>query len=244
MPWCRARSCRPTSTRLPDQPDLVPYRTAYDAQQWGFCVSHRVWEAMRDPHYRVRIDSTLAPGSLSYGELAIAGREKSEVLISVHCCHPSLANDNLSGIAVATELARHLLRPRQSPELSLPVHSRHHRLADLAGAARECPGAHRARPGAELRRRCRRRSTTSKAVAAMPPSTVSWPMCLRARAAPRHHALLPLRLRRTAVLLARLRPARRLLHAVAQRHLSGSTTRRRQSWTSSRRRLWNRASMS
>ena len=94
---------------LPDQPDLVPYRTAYYAQQWGFCVSHRVWEAMRDPHYRVRIDSTLAPGSLSYGELAIAGREKSEVLISVHCCHPSLANDNLSGIAVATELARHLL---------------------------------------------------------------------------------------------------------------------------------------
>ena len=64
---------------------------------------------MRDPHYRVCIDSTLAPGSLSYGELAIAGREKSEVLISVHCCHPSLANDNLSGIAVATELARHLL---------------------------------------------------------------------------------------------------------------------------------------
>lgn len=94
---------------LPDQPDLVPYRTAYYAGQWGFCVAHRVWQAMRDPRYRVRIDSTLAPGSLSYGELAIAGREKSEVLISVHCCHPSLANDNLSGIAVATELARHLL---------------------------------------------------------------------------------------------------------------------------------------
>ena len=64
---------------------------------------------MRDAHYRVRIDSTLAPGSLSYGELHITGREKDEVLISVHCCHPSLANDNLSGIAVATELARHLL---------------------------------------------------------------------------------------------------------------------------------------
>ena len=94
---------------LPDQPDLVPYRTAYYAQQWGFCLSHRVWQTMRDPRYRVRIDSTLAPGSLSYGELAIAGRERSEVLVSVHCCHPSLANDNLSGIAVATELARHLL---------------------------------------------------------------------------------------------------------------------------------------
>jgi aminopeptidase-like protein len=64
---------------------------------------------MRDACYRVRIDSTLAPGSLSYGELYIAGKEKAEVLVSVHCCHPSLANDNLSGIAVATEIAQHLL---------------------------------------------------------------------------------------------------------------------------------------
>lgn len=94
---------------LPDQPHLVPYRTAYYAEQWGFCLAHRVWETMRDTHYRVRIDSTLAPGSLSYGELHIQGQEKDEVLISVHCCHPSLANDNLSGIAVATEIARHLL---------------------------------------------------------------------------------------------------------------------------------------
>ncbi len=94
---------------LPGQPDLVPYRTAYYGQQWGFCLSDRVWESMHDAQYRVRIDSTLAPGSLSYGELTIAGREPREVLISVHCCHPSLANDNLSGITVATELARHLL---------------------------------------------------------------------------------------------------------------------------------------
>lgn len=93
---------------LPDQPDLVPYRTAYYAEQWGFCLAHRVWQSMREPRYRVRIDSTLAPGSLSYGELLIRGREPAEVLVSVHCCHPSLANDNLSGIAVATELARHL----------------------------------------------------------------------------------------------------------------------------------------
>ena len=94
---------------LPDQPDLVPYRTAYYAEQWGFCLAHRVWQEMRDPHYRVRIDSSLAPGSLTYGELLIPGREQDEVLISVHCCHPSLANDNLSGIAVASELGRHLL---------------------------------------------------------------------------------------------------------------------------------------
>lgn len=94
---------------LPDQPDLVPYRTGYYAENWGFCLAHRVWETMRDDRYRVRIDSTLAPGSLTYGELLVPGTEKAEVLISVHCCHPSLANDNLSGIAVATELARHLL---------------------------------------------------------------------------------------------------------------------------------------
>jgi len=94
---------------LPDQPDLVPYRTGYYAEQWGFCLSHRVWQAMRDARYRVRIDSTLAAGSLTYGELFIAGKEASEVLISVHCCHPSLANDNLSGIAVASELGRRLL---------------------------------------------------------------------------------------------------------------------------------------
>jgi aminopeptidase-like protein len=94
---------------LPDQPNLVPYRTGYYTDQWGFCLPHRLWETMRDTQYRVRIDSTLAPGSLTYGELLIAGKEKSEVLISVHSCHPSLANDNLSGIAVATELARDLL---------------------------------------------------------------------------------------------------------------------------------------
>jgi aminopeptidase-like protein len=93
---------------LPDQPDLVPYRTAYYAQDWGFCLAHRVWEEMRDPFYRVVIDSTLTEGSLTYGELLIEGREPDEVLLSAHCCHPSLANDNLSGIALATEVARYL----------------------------------------------------------------------------------------------------------------------------------------
>ncbi len=94
---------------LPAQPSLVPYRTGYYADQWGFCLTHDVWESMRDETYRVRIDSSLEPGSLSYGELFIRGEERDEVLISVHCCHPSLANDNLSGIAVAAELGRYLL---------------------------------------------------------------------------------------------------------------------------------------
>ena len=93
---------------LPAQPSLIPYRTAYYAKTWGFCLAHEVWEGMRDARYRVFIDSTLAPGALSYGELVLAGRERAEVLISVHCCHPSLANDNLSGIALAMAAAQRL----------------------------------------------------------------------------------------------------------------------------------------
>jgi aminopeptidase-like protein len=95
---------------LPDQPDLVPYRTAYYAGTWGFCLADQVWKNMQDPAYRVRIESSLQPGSLTYGELAISGSDRDEMLISVHCCHPSLANDNLSGIAMATEIARRLLK--------------------------------------------------------------------------------------------------------------------------------------
>src|SRR6185312_7519783 len=91
---------------LPKQPDLVPYRTGYYSQDWGFCLAHASWEAMRDEFYEVVIDSSLESGSLTYGELLVPGERPVEVLISVHCCHPSLANDNLSGIAVATALAR------------------------------------------------------------------------------------------------------------------------------------------
>ncbi len=99
---------------LPDRPDLIPYRTAYYSETWGFCVPHRLREGLRDSSYRVRIDADLAPGALSYGECALPGELADEVLISVHCCHPSLANDNLSGLSVALELARALAaRPRR-----------------------------------------------------------------------------------------------------------------------------------
>ncbi len=94
---------------LPDQPDLIPYRTAYFARTWGFCLSHRQWESMRDAEYRVVVDSDIAPGAVSYGELLVRGRSEAEYLISAHSCHPSLANDNLSSAAVGIELARHLL---------------------------------------------------------------------------------------------------------------------------------------
>jgi aminopeptidase-like protein len=96
---------RPHLHTLPDQPSLVPYRTSYYAPTWGFCLSQDMLDALPDGDYEVRIDSTLADGSLTYGEHVVAGRVKDEVLISCHTCHPSLANDNLAGIAVATQLA-------------------------------------------------------------------------------------------------------------------------------------------
>jgi aminopeptidase-like protein len=93
---------------LPDHPDWIPYRTSYYHEGWGFCVSEKQRRSLDASHYEVCIDATLAPGSLSYGECLVPGRSEREILISTHVCHPSLANDNLSGIAVATALARRL----------------------------------------------------------------------------------------------------------------------------------------
>jgi len=90
---------------LPDHPDWVPYRTSYYREDWGFCLSHRDFAALEDGDYEVVIDSTLEDGSLAYGELCLEGRAKDEVLISTHACHPSLANDNLSGVGLAAVLA-------------------------------------------------------------------------------------------------------------------------------------------
>ena len=90
---------------LPDQPELIPYRTGYFADDWGFCITDNLWKTMQDESYRVDIDSDLSPGSLTYGELFLPGELSDEVLITAHVCHPSLANDNLSGIAVAVALA-------------------------------------------------------------------------------------------------------------------------------------------
>ncbi|MDA8251857.1 MAG: DUF4910 domain-containing protein [Rhodospirillales bacterium] len=98
---------------LPEQPALIPYRTSYYVRDWGFCLAHRDRLALTEDRYRVRIDATLAPGSLSYGECVLPGEEAGEVLFSAHCCHPSLANDNLAAIAVAVELARMLAARRR-----------------------------------------------------------------------------------------------------------------------------------
>lgn len=93
---------------LPERPDLVPYRTSYYKEQWGFCLPHRVAEGLPEGEYEVVVDTELFAGSLTFGELALPGDSAEEVLVSTHCCHPSLANDNLSGMVVATELARRL----------------------------------------------------------------------------------------------------------------------------------------
>jgi aminopeptidase-like protein len=101
---------------LPDHPDWVPWRTSYYAERWGFCASQRLVDSLADGDYEVCVDTTLADGHLTYGEHLVQGQTEEEVLVSCHVCHPSLANDNLSGIAVATGLARRLAegRPRYS----------------------------------------------------------------------------------------------------------------------------------
>ena len=99
---------RPHLFTIPDHPDWIPYRTSYYREDWGFCLSHRQMQALEEGNYEVCIDSTLMHGSLTYGECYLAGRSSDEVLISCHVCHPSLANDNLSGLTVATALAEQL----------------------------------------------------------------------------------------------------------------------------------------
>ncbi len=91
---------------LPQKPDWIPYRTSYYNETWGFCMAHRQWETLPDEEYEVCIDSTLEPGNLTYGEFRIQGATDEEVLISCHSCHPSLCNDNLSGMVVAAKLAQ------------------------------------------------------------------------------------------------------------------------------------------
>lgn len=94
---------------IPDHPEWVPYRTSYYKEDWGFCLSQNQLLTLKEGMYEVCIDSTLEPGNLTYGECYLPGSSSEEILISCHACHPSLANDNLSGLTVATYLAEHLL---------------------------------------------------------------------------------------------------------------------------------------
>jgi aminopeptidase-like protein len=87
------------------EPTWIPYRTSYYSRTWGFCLSQEQRDALQDGAYDVVVDSTLQPGSLTYGECYLPGESEDEILLSTHVCHPSLANDNLSGIVVLAELA-------------------------------------------------------------------------------------------------------------------------------------------
>lgn len=97
---------KPHLFSLPDHPDRIPYRTSYYKDNWGFCLSHNDLEQLKDGQYEVVIDSTLADGHLTYGEYFLPGKSSDEVLIYTHVCHPSMANDNLSGISLSVMLAK------------------------------------------------------------------------------------------------------------------------------------------
>ena len=98
---------------LPDHPEWIPYRTSYYSKNWGFCLPHNNRESLKNGEYEVVIDSTLLPGSLTYGESYLPGEKADEVLVSCHVCHPSLCNDNLSGVAVAVLLAQTMAARRR-----------------------------------------------------------------------------------------------------------------------------------
>ena len=105
---CRSPSSKQHLFSLPEHPDWIPFRNSYYQPNWGFCLQHRLRESLPDGEYEVCIDSTLEDGSLTYAEAFVPGESDDEVLVSGYACHPAMANDNLSGLALMALLAREL----------------------------------------------------------------------------------------------------------------------------------------
>ncbi len=103
--WLTLDELRPHLHSMPDRPDWIPYRTTYYKDDWGFCLPHRLYERLAPGRYHAVVRSKLEPGSMSIAEHLHRGKSDDEVLIFAHTCHPSLANDNLSGLVVAARLA-------------------------------------------------------------------------------------------------------------------------------------------
>jgi aminopeptidase-like protein len=110
--WMPLEELKPHLYSLPEHPQWIPYRTTYYREHWGFCLRHRDLQALPSGPFEVVIDSTLAPGNLTYAECVVPGKADAEAIVYTHTCHPSLANDNLTGIGVAVALARALRNER------------------------------------------------------------------------------------------------------------------------------------
>lgn len=93
---------------LPEQPEAIPYITSFYEERWGFCLSQKEFNNLRNGTYKVKIDTKLFDGELNYGELIIPGKTEKEVFLSTNICHPSMANNELSGISVVTFIAKWL----------------------------------------------------------------------------------------------------------------------------------------